>query len=126
MDKEEVKDKLKDLYKTLAILMAVVGFTGAYFLPGLTGTIIFFLILAAINVWVIYKIIVRYKDMTRSQRKNVLYYVLFLCLSIIFIVCSSLMNETKGEIFYDSMRCIGFALIASCWGFARRAFEEEE
>ena len=126
MDKEEVKDKLKDLYKTLAILMAVVGFTGAYFLSGLTGTIIFFLIVGAINIWVIYKIIVHYKDMTRSQRKNVLRYVIFLCLSIILIVCGSLMNETKDEIFYDSMHCFGFALIASCWGFARKAFEEEE
>ena len=83
--KEEIKDKLTDLYKTLAIVLGILCFIGMFFIPDNIGTIIVFGGIACLNIWVIGKIIARYKNMTRNQRKGVLNYFLFLGLGIILL-----------------------------------------
>ena len=76
MDKEDVKDKLNDLMMVLAIVLGVVGFCGAFFLPDLWFTIVFFLAVACLHLWFIKRIIARYKTMPQAQRKSVVYYFL--------------------------------------------------
>lgn len=80
---ERIKDTLTDLYKILAILLVIVAFVGMFFIPEDIANIIVFGGIACLNIWVIGKIIARYKNMTRNQRMGVLYYFLFLCLGII-------------------------------------------
>ena len=123
MDKEEVKDKLKDLYKTLAILLGVVGFFGALFLPYLWGAIVFFLIVAGMHLWVISKIIARYKTMTQAQRKYVVYYFIALGISIIFILldCSGIINNESNVV-----SSLWWCLLGSSWGIGRNALEMDE
>lgn len=81
--KEEIKDKLTDLYKILGIVLVIVAFVGMFFLPEKIANIIVFGGVACLNIWVIVRIIARYKNMTRNQRQSILYYFLFLGLGII-------------------------------------------
>ena len=84
--KEEIKDKLTDLYKVLAIVLGILGFIGMFFIPEIYANIIVFLVVAGLNIWVISKIIARYKNMTRKQRQGVMYYCLFLVLGVILMI----------------------------------------
>lgn len=122
MDKETIKDTMSDLFKIFAILLGVVGFFGAVLYPNILFFILFLIVVAGLHLWVIYKIIIRYKDMTRSQRKTVLYYVIFLCLGIILATWSC---QKTDEDIYNSIG-IGFALIGSSLGLGRRACEMDE
>lgn len=83
--KKEIKDKLTDLWKILAIVLVIVAFIGIGFVPEIIAKIIIFGGVACLHIWVIGKIIARYKNMTRSKRKDVLFYFLFLGLGIILV-----------------------------------------
>ena len=129
--KGEIKDKLTDLYKTLAIVLGILGFIGMFFLPELYANIIFFLVVAGLNLWVIIKIIARYKNMTRNQRQGVLIYTLFLALSVILIIMAykGMFNSwVKNEDLTRMLNSSGYVLCGYCWGvgfYSCRKDEEE-
>lgn len=124
MDKEDVKDKLNDLMMVLAIVLGVVGFCGAFFLPDLWFTIVFFLAVACLHLWFIKRIIARYKTMPQAQRKSVVYYFLLLGLSLILFLLILVLTDKNS--FYSFIRNSSLALFGCCWGLGRKALEMDE
>ena len=128
--KEEVKDKLTDLYKTLAIVLGILCFIGMFFIPDNIGTIIVFGGIACLHIWVIGKIIARYKNMTRNQRQSVLDYFLFLGLGIILLFLAYngwfdrwVKDENLSSFLYSMS---GGFFIGSACGVGLKAFKKEE
>ena len=128
--KEEIKDKLTDLYKILAIVLVIVAFIGMFFLPEKIANIIVFGGVACLHIWVIGKIIARYKNMTRNQRQSVLYYFLFLGLGIILLFLAYngwfdrwVKDENLSSFLYSMS---GGFFIGSACGVGLKAFKKEE
>ena len=128
--KEEVKDKLTDLYKTLAIVLGILCFIGMFFIPDNIATIIVLGGIACLHLWVIGKIIARYKNMTRNQRQSVLYYFLFLGLGIILLFLAYngwfdrwVKDENLSSFLYSMS---GGFFIGSACGVGLKAFKKEE
>ena len=127
--KEEIKDKLNDLHKTLAIILGIVGFISMAFIPNSILTIIFFLIVAGLHLWVISKIIVRYKNMTCTQRQGVLIYFLFIALSVILMIMAykGMFNRwVKNEDLNEMLNSLGDFGIGYVWVIGLSACKKEE
>lgn len=127
--KEEIKDKLTDLYKIFAILLGIAGLIGMFFIPESIFAIIFYLVVAGLHLWVIYKIIVCYKNMSRSQRKGVMNYILFTVLSTvpIFLAYNGLLSSwVKDESLIDYLNSLGFCGIGYSWVIGLNACKEVE
>ena len=124
--KEEIKDKLTDLYKTLAIVLGILCFIGMFFIPDNIGTIIVFGGIACLHIWVIGKIIARYKNMTRTQRKSVLYYFILLGLGIILVFLANngwFVSWVNNE---NLLNLLGFCFIGTAWGVGFNACRKDE
>lgn len=127
--KEEIKDKLTDLYKIFAILLGIAGLIGMFFIPESIFAIIFYLVVAGLHLWVIYKIIVCYKNLSRSQRKGVMNYILFTVLSTvpIFLAYNGLLSSwVKDESLIDYLNSLGFCGIGYSWVIGLNACKEVE
>ncbi|MBQ6167321.1 MAG: hypothetical protein IJK41_07865 [Muribaculaceae bacterium] len=127
--KEEIKDKLTDLYKIFAILLGIAGLIGMFFIPESIFAIIFYLVVAGLHLWVIYKIIVCYKNMSRSQRKGVMNYILLTVLSTvpIFLAYNGLLSSwVKDESLIDYLNSLGFCGIGYSWVIGLNACKEVE
>ena len=127
--KEEIKDKLTDLYKTLAIVLGILCFIGMFFIPDNIGTIIVFGGIACLHIWVIGKIIARYKNMTRNQRQSVLYYFLILGLGIILAYLGYngwFDSWVKNENLSSFLNPLGAYFIGSAWGVGLSACKKDE
>ena len=127
--KEEIKDKLTDLYKTLAIVLGILCFIGMFFIPDKIGVSTFFLVLACLNIWVISKIIARYKNMTRNQRKGVLNYFIFLGLSVILMIIAYngwFVSWVKNEDLSSILNSLGACLNGSAFGIGLSACKKDE
>ena len=127
--KGEIKDKLTDLYKTLAIVLGILGFIGMFFLPELYANIIFFLVVAGLNLWVISKIIARYKNMTRDQRQGVMFYFLFMVLSVILMIMAykGIFNSwVKNEDVARLLNSLGPCFLGTAFGFGFNACRKDE
>lgn len=127
--KEEVKDKLTDLYKTLAIVLGILCFIGMFFIPDNIATIIVLGGIACLHLWVIGKIIARYKNMTRNQRQSILYYFLFLGLGIILLFLAYngwfdrwVKDENLSSFLYSMS---GGFFIGSACGVGLKAFKKD-
>ena len=124
--KEEIKDKLTDLYKILAIVLVIVAFVGMFFLPEKIANIIVYGGIACLHLWVIGKIIARYKNMTRNQRQSVLYYFLFLGLGIILLFLAYngwFVSWVNNE---NLLNLLGFCFIGTAWGVGFNACRKDE
>ena len=124
--KEGIKDKLTDLYKTLAIVLGILCFIGMFFIPDNIGTIIVFGGIACLHIWVIGKIIARYKNMTRTQRKSVLYYFILLGLGIILVFLANngwFVSWVNNE---NLLNLLGFCFIGTAWGVGFYACRKDE
>lgn len=127
--KEEIKDKLTDLYKIFAILLGIAGLIGMFFIPESIFAIIFYLVVAGLHLWVIYKIIVCCKNMSRSQRKGVMNYILLTVLSTvpIFLAYNGLLSSwVKDESLIDYLNSLGFCGIGYSWVIGLNACKEVE
>ena len=129
--KEEIKDKLTDLYKTLAIVLGILCFIGMFFIPDNIATIIVLGGIACLHLWVIGKIIARYKNMTRNQRQSVLYYFFFLGLSVILLIMAYngwFDRWVKNENLSSLLNSLGGCVTGSAWciGFYACKKDEEE
>lgn len=126
---DDIKDKLTDLYKTLAIVLGILCFIGMFFIPDNIGTIIVFGGIACLNIWVISKIIARYKNMTRNQRKGVLNYFIFLGLSVILMIIAYngwFVSWVKNEDLSSILNSLGACLNGSALGIGFNAFRKDE
>ena len=127
--KEEIKDKLTDLYKILAIVLGILCFIGMFFIPDNIATIIVFGGIACLHIWVIGKIIARYKNMTRNQRMGVLNYFLFLGLSVILIIIAYngwFDSWVKDETLSRSLNSLGYIGLGTAWGVGFYACRKDE
>lgn len=127
--KEGINGKLTDLYKTLAIVLGILCFIGMFFIPDNIGTIIVFGGIACLNIWVISKIIARYKNMTRNQRKGVLNYFIFLGLSVILMIIAYngwFVSWVKNEDLSSILNSLGACLNGSALGIGFNAFRKDE
>lgn len=127
--KEEIKDKLTDLYKILTIVLVIVAFVGMFFLPEKIANIIVYGGIACLNIWVIVRIIARYKNMNRSQRQSVLYYFLFLGLGIIhaYLVYNGWLDSwVKDENLSSLLSPMGACFIGTAFGFGLNACKKDE
>ena len=125
--KEEIKDKLTDLYKVLAIVLGIVGFIGMFFLQEKLVAIIF-LVVAGLHLWVISKIIARYKNMTRNQRQGVLIYFLFMALNVILMIMAYkgwFNSWVKNEDLSEMLNSLGFCGFGSCWAIGLNTCKKE-
>lgn len=126
---EDIKDNVTDLYKTLAIVLGILCFIGMFFIPDNIGTIIVFGGIACLNIWVISKIIARYKNMTRNQRKGVLNYFIFLGLSVILMIIAYngwFVSWVKNEDLSSILNSLGACLNGSALGIGFNAFRKDE
>ena len=126
--KGEIKDKLNDLYKVLAIVLGIVCFIGMFFLQEKLVAVIC-LVFAGLHLWVISKIITRYKNMTRNQRQGVLYYCLFLVLGVILMIMAykGMFNRwVKNEDVALLFNLSGPSFIGSSLGVGLSAFKKDE
>ena len=126
---DDIKDKLTDLYKTLAIVLGILCFIGMFFIPDNIGTIIVFGGIACLHIWVIGKIIARYKNMTRNQRKGVLNYFIFLGLSVILMIIAYngwFVSWVKNEDLSSILNSLGACLNGSALGIGFYAFRKDE
>lgn len=126
--KEEIKERLTDLYKILAIVLGIVCFVGMFFIPDNIALFIVLGVIACLHLWVIGKIIARYKNMTRSQRQSVLTYFFFLVLGIIlsFLAYNGWFDRwVKDE---NLINPLGASILGSAWaiGFSACKKDEEE
>lgn len=127
--KEEIKDKLTDLYKVLAIVLGILGFIGMFFIPEIYANIIVFLVVAGLNIWVISKRIARYKNMTRKQRQGVMYYCLFLVLGVILMIMAYIGmfdRWVKNEDIALLFNLLGPSFIGSSLGVGLNACKKDE
>ena len=123
--KGEIKDKLTDLYKILAIILGIVGFTGMFFVPEKIMSIIFSSAVACLHLWMICKIIARYKNMTRAQRKGVLNYFLYLLVSVI-IIFIAYKGWVKNEDLNGLLGSFGYCGLGYCWVIGHLACKKDE
>lgn len=126
---DDIKDKLTDLYKTLAIVLGILCFIGMFFIPDNIGTIIVFGGIACLHIWVIGKIIARYKNMTRNQRKGVLNYFILLGLSVILMIIAYngwFASWVKNEDLSSILNSLGACLMGSAWGVGLNACKKDE
>lgn len=127
--KEEIKGKLTDLSKTLAIVLGILCFIGMFFIPDNTATIIVLGGIACLHLWVIGKIIARYKNMTRNQRQSVLYYFFFLGLSVILLIMAYngwFDRWVKDENLSSFLNSLGSCVTGSAWCFGLYACKKDE
>ena len=127
--KEEIKGKLTDLSKTLAIVLGILCFIGMFFIPDNTATIIFLGGIACLHLWVIGKIIARYKNMTRNQRQSVLYYFFFLGLSVILLIMAYngwFDRWVKDENLSSFLNSLGGCVTGSAWCIGLYACKKDE
>ena len=127
--KEEIKDKLTDLYKVLAILLGIACFIGMFFIPDNIALFVVLGVVAGMHLWMICKIIACYKNMTQSQRKNVLYYILFTVLSIILILLAYngwFNSWVKDENANNILNSMGYCGLGSSWAIGFNACKKDE
>ncbi len=124
--KEGINGKLTDLYKILGIVLVIVAFVGMFFLPEKIANIIVFGGVVCLHIWVIGKIIARYKNMTRTQRKSVLYYFILLGLGIILVFLANngwFVSWVNNE---NLLNLLGFCFIGTAWGVGFYACRKDE